>query len=138
MTPNEHNIAAFLRRLGHPVAIVARKPLDGSDRTTVHWPAEIDDVVDLAAGLARDHHAVYCNLNPLTADTLRTVYAQGVSIRDTMIARRSRVLIDIDGPPKDDAREQFEALREEIGEPLIATDSGNGFALIHTCDFPNA
>jgi len=65
--------------------------------------------------------------------------APGRSVSDAMIGRRTRVLIDIDGHnvSKEQAREQMEAIRAKIGEPLMATDSGNGFGLIYTCDLPN-
>ncbi|HEX4144696.1 MAG TPA: hypothetical protein VHY91_14410 [Pirellulales bacterium] len=135
--PDPATVAEFLRRLGHPVAIVGRKPLDGSGRQTVIWPAETDDPADVACGLAYDYQNVYVNLNELTPDALAMVPEQGVSIRDAMIARRSHLLIDIDGPPKEEAREQFAAILDELGEPLIATDSGNGYGLIYTINLPS-
>jgi len=39
--------------------------------------------------------------------------------------------------PKDIARQQKDAIKAEIGEPLIETDSGNGYGLIYTCNLPN-
>jgi hypothetical protein len=131
--------AEFLRRLGHRVALIGRKPVDHAPKSMVIWPAEQDDVVDHACYLSSLYHAVYVNLNPLAAYILDVVPEQGRSITDAMIASRTRVLIDIDGHdvPKDIACEQKDAIKAEIGEPLIETDSGNGFGLIYTCQLPN-
>jgi len=137
LAPNAATVAEFLRRLGHPVALVGRKPLNGSGGQIVIWPAETDDPADVACGLAYEFQNVYCNLNELNPDVLKIVPAAGISIRDAMIARRSHLLIDIDGPPKEEARAQFAALCVEIGKPLIATDSGNGYGLIYDFGLPN-
>jgi len=137
--PQESTIARFLARLGHPVALIGRKPVNGAPKSMVVWPAEQTDTVDQAAWLATQFHAVYVNLNPLHPDLMTALPDPGVSVSDAMIFRRTRVLIDVDGHnvPKDQAREQMEAIRAKIGKPLMATDSGNGYGLIYTCDLPN-
>ena len=132
-------IAEFLRRLGHPVALIGRKPVDHAPKSMVLWPAEQDDTADQAAWLARQYHAVYCNLNPLASYMLDLVPEPGRSVTDNMIARRTRMLIDIDGHnvPKELAREQKDAIKARFGEPLIESDSGNGFGLIYPIPYPN-
>lgn len=136
---NEDTIREFLSRLGHPVALVGRKPVDrDTPKSMVIWPAEQDDTADQAGWLSRRYHAVYCNLNPLLNYMLTVIPEPGTSVRDCMIARRTRVLIDVDGHsvPKEVARVQKDAIKARIGEPLIETDSGNGFGLIYPCDLP--
>ncbi len=131
---------AFLRRIGHRVALVGRKPRDPhAPKSKVLWPAEQSDPVDEALGLSREYASVYANLNPLTSEMLRTVPAVGVSVRDAMIARRTRLLVDVDAHDCDKAIacEQAEAIRARYGEPLLFTDSGNGFGLIYQIDYPN-
>ncbi len=139
MTSCPETIAEFLRRLGHPVALIGRKPVDRAPKSLVIWPAEQVDVVDQACWLSSQYHATYCNLNPLVAPALAGVPVDAFSVRDNMIAARTRVLIDVDGHdvPKDIARQQKDAIKAELGEPLIETDSGNGFGLIYTCQLPN-
>ncbi len=139
LLPCEHTIANFLALLGHPVALVGLKPVDVALAFACVWPAEQTDVVDQAAWLGRQYHAVYVNLNPLHPEMMSALPEAGRSVSDTMIARRTRVLINIDGHdvPKEVAREQMEAIKAQIGEPLMATDSGNGYGLIYTCDLPN-
>src|SRR5262245_44750221 len=119
-------IAEFLQRLGHRVALIGRKPIDRAPKSMVIWPAEQgDDVADQAWYLSTLYHAVYCNLNPLAAYMLDVLPEQGRSVTDDMIAARTRVLIDVDGHnvPKDIARGQKDAIKAELGEPLIETDS---------------
>jgi hypothetical protein len=125
--------------MGHPIALVGRKPIGHAPKSTVIWPAEQDDVADQAGWLSDQYHAVYCNLNPLAAYMLDVYPPAGRSVADNMIAARTRVLIDIDGHdvPKDSAREQKDAIKAELGEPLMETDSGNGYGLIYTCSLPN-
>ena len=135
-----HEIATeFLDRLAHPVAIVAQKPLDPyHQRIEVVWPGQMDDPVDMALGLSQQYKSIYINLNPLTDP--RAVYPPGISIRDSMIARRTRLLIDIDGHdvPKSEAERQKDAIKNHLGWPvLIETDSGNGYGLIYEIDLPN-
>jgi len=132
-------IAEFLRRLGHRVALIGRKPVDRAPKSTIIWPVEQDDVVDQVCYLGDLYHAVYCNLNPLADYMLKAVPEAGRSVNDAMIRARTRVLIDIDGHdvPKAVARAQKDSIKAEIGDPLIETDSGNGYGLIYTCDLPN-
>jgi hypothetical protein len=142
MLPNTPHIAEFFHRLGHRPMLLARKPVKGPETQTVLW--DIDDPVDHAAGLAYDHHSVFCNLNPLRSD-LQGKQFRGLA--DWMIEKRTRILIDVDGhgESKETAWAQTRQIREAIaggmlGEPelpIIETDSGNGFALIYECDMPN-
>lgn len=140
MRANPNTIAEFLTRLGHRVALVGRKPVERAPKSMVIWPAEQDDVPDQAAWLSGQYHAVYVNLNPLKPYLADCVPPTGRSVADNMIARRTRLLIDIDGHdvPKEMAREQKDNIKAQIGEPpLIETDSGNGYGLIYECDMPN-
>lgn len=128
----------FLRRLAHPVAIVATKPVSPHlPKSTVVWPPH-DDAADLACGLSEDYHSIFCNLNPLI-EIEEADKQPGCSVKNRLIARRTRVLIDVDGHdvPKETAHEQMEAIRAKLGEPLIATDSGNGYGLLYQCNLPN-
>jgi hypothetical protein len=141
MIANRTTVKAFLERLGHRVALVARKPLRRNlPNTTVIWPVDQgDETADIACGLSADYGSVYANLNPLHRAMHDVSPEPWRSVCDTMIARRARVLVDVDAHdcPKDEARRQFDAIRRQVGEPLIAADTGNGFALIYTCDLPN-
>jgi hypothetical protein len=139
MLPNDLTVREFVSRLGHPVALVGLKPIGNAKKTTVIWPAEQDDAADQACWLSRHYLSVYCNLNPLEPYMLDVVPDPWRSINDRMISKRTRVLIDVDGHdvPKDTAKVQWQAIRDRLGEPLIATDSGNGYGLIYTCDLPN-
>jgi hypothetical protein len=139
MLPEIETVAEFLRRLGHRVALIGRKPIDHAPKSMVIWPAEQDDVADQACWLARQYDAVYVNLNPLATYMLDVYPPTGRSVTDNMIASRTRVLIDIDGHdvPKEHAREQKDTIKAEIGQPLVETDSGNGYGLIYTCNLPN-
>jgi len=132
-------IREFLRRLGHPVALVGTKPLAGGPRVKVIWPAEQHDPPDEAAWLSHDYYSVYSQLNPLRGEMLTVQPEPWVSVRDSMIARRTRLLIDVDGHdlPKEIAREQKDEIKERYGTPLIETDSGNGYGLIYEIDLPN-
>lgn len=135
-----NTVTTFLHRLGHRVALVGMKPIGHAPRSMVIWPAEQgNDVADHAWYLSSLYHAVYCNLNPLAAYMLDVLPEQGRSVNDAMIGARTRVLIDVDGHnvPKDVARTQKDAIKAEIGEPLIETDSGNGYGLIYACNLPN-
>jgi hypothetical protein len=78
-------------------------------------------------------------LNPLLPELLTAFPARNVGLADAMIAKRTRVLIDIDGHamPKEQAREQKDAIKAKLGEPLIETDSGNGYGLVYPVDMPN-
>jgi hypothetical protein len=144
MTPDDETIATFLNRLGHKVVISARKPIDKFGAPMTLWPDELDDPVDQISGLAREYHAVYCNLNPLKPGI--GIPAIGVGLRDSMIAHRTRILIDVDGHdvPKEVAEQQKNEIKrvlatDEYGtasEPLIETDSGNGYGLIYETDLP--
>lgn len=135
-----NTIREYLRRLGHRVALVGLKPINGAPRTTVIWPAEQDDIADQAAWLSSSYWSVYVNLNPLRPELLDVVPSSGRSACDAMIARRTRVLIDVDAHSssitKGEARRQAEAVIAEIGPPLIYADSGNGYAIIYPCDVP--
>lgn len=139
MTPDYDTVAEFLRRLGHPVAIVGRNPVNPFGKSTVLWPQDQSDTVDEVCGIARDYHATYVNLNPLVPDVRDMSPDLGTSVRNAMIARRTRILIDVDAHdlPKEMAREQKDAIKARLGEPLIETDSGNGYGLIYTCNLPN-
>lgn len=140
MIPNHQTVAEFLRRLGHRVALVARKPVHPhSPKSVVIWPVDQgEDPADIACGLASDYHAVYANLNPLHQYMAHVSPDPWRSVCDSMIARRTRILIDVDAHdcPKAEARDQFNAIRRELGEPLIAADSGNGYGLIYSCNLP--
>jgi hypothetical protein len=105
----------------------------------VIWPAEQDDPADQAAWLSHFYYSVYANLNPLADYIHEAIPPAGRSVSDAMIARRTRILIDIDGhaAPKELAREQKDAIKDRFGPALIETDSGNGFGLIYACDYPN-
>jgi hypothetical protein len=137
IAPKPDTIREFLRRLGHPVAIVCRKPI-GDAGSIVLWPSDLD-VPDIAARrLAPDFDAIFCNLNPLKSPYRQDVQPPGTSIRRDMITRIARVLIDLDsqGSTKAEAYRQMLAIRDELGEPIMATDSGNGHALIYAVDLP--
>lgn len=139
MRPDPDTIAEFLRRIGHPVALVGRKPIGRAPKSMVIWPAEQTDTIDQACWLSSQYDAVYVNLNPLKTCLLDAVLPAGRSVCDLMIARRTRVLLDVDAhtTAKKIAREQAEQIKAELGEPLIASDSGNGFGLLYTCDLAN-
>ncbi len=132
-------VAEFLRRLAHPVALVGRKPIGHAPQSTVLWPVDVDDPADAACWLSHSYYSVYCNLNPLAPYLQDHRPLDAWSIRDGMVARRTRLLIDVDGHdvPKDVARQQAEAIKAEYGPPLIHSDSGNGFGLIYAIDLPN-
>lgn len=144
---DRETIEIFLKRLGHPVMLKGRKPATAhAPKSTILFPSEQSDTVGEAAELAKQYHAVYVNLNPLLEE-----YVEGVpykcpndgggkmSVRDCMIARRTRLLVDVDGHdvPKEVARQQKDAIKAKLGEPLIETDSGNGYGLIYAIDLPN-
>src|SRR5438105_15122204 len=97
MIANYDTVTEFLRRLGHPVGLIGRKPAGSGPKSMVIWPVEQDDAADQACWLARQYHATYCNLNPLASYMLDVVPEPGRSVCDNMIASRTRVLIDIDG-----------------------------------------
>ncbi|MGE0696882.1 MAG: hypothetical protein AB7O59_22400 [Pirellulales bacterium] len=133
---DESTVAEFLKRLGHAVAIVGVKPTTANTPpSSVKWPAEQTDILRHVARMSRYYYSVYVNLNPLRPEIL----SPKGSVRDNRIASRTRVLIDIDGHdvPKEVAREQKDAIKVKLGEPLIETDSGNGYGLIYPCDMPN-
>ncbi|WP_428304641.1 hypothetical protein [Lacipirellula sp.] len=136
----KQTIVEFLDRIGHPVAIVARKPVD--DRAPpmqVLWPVDQTDRIDQIEWLAEQYNAVYCNLNPLQERYLSVRPKHGSSVKDVMIARRSRLLIDIDGHgvPLDEAERQKDAVKAHLGWPvLIETFTGNGYGLIYETDLP--
>jgi hypothetical protein len=136
-------IREFLRRLAHRVVLVGL-----GERTRVIWPVEQDDPADSADWLSRQSHSVYVNLNPLepymesVAPHMRDPHDQDDipgSVRDAMIARRTHLLIDVDGHdcPKEEARDQKDAIKARYGPPLIETDSGRGYGLIYNIDYPN-
>jgi hypothetical protein len=136
---NSAVVAEFLRRLGHTVALIGRKPLGQEPVSTVLWPIDVDDPVDAACYLSRFYHSVYVNLNPLASYLRDHRPISARSINDRMVERRTRLLIDVDGHdmPKDVAREQAEAIKAEYGQPLVHSDSGNGFGLIYDINLPN-
>ncbi len=139
MKPDETTIREFLRRLGHRIALVGMKPVDASPKSMVIWPSETDDPADSACWLSRQYHSVYCNLNPLVSELDECVLPRGRSVSDSLVERRTRLLIDIDGHdvPKELACEQKDAIKERYGPPLIETDSGNGYGAIYPVDYPN-
>lgn len=139
MSPDYATVAEFLRRLGHPVALIGRKPVDSAPSSMVIWPIEQDDAADQACCLSQQYHAVYANLNPLASYMLDVMPDRGRSVSDDMIARRTRLLIDVDAhdAPKELARDQKDAIKARYGAPLIETDSGNGYGLIYAIDYPN-
>ncbi len=94
---------------------------------------------DAACYLSRLYYSVYANLNPLESYMLKVRPDEGRSINDRMIVRRTRLLIDVDAHDgaKATAREQAEEIKDELGQPLIHSDSGNGFGLIFPIDMPN-
>jgi hypothetical protein len=133
---NESTAGEFLSRLGHAVAIVGVKPaVAGIPPSVVKWPAEQTDLLRHVARMSHCYYSVYVNLNPLRTE----IQAPKGSVRDNRVARRTRVLIDIDGHdvPKAQACEQKDAIKAKLGEPLIETDSGNGYGLIYPVDMPN-
>lgn len=140
MLADYDTVREFLRRLGHPVALVGLKHRKSwFPKSQVIWPIDQgDDPADVACWLSDHYQSVYCDLNPLLSYLLDVRPPAGVSIRDTMISRRSRVLIDIDAHDcaKLTAQQQKDAIIAELGEPLIAADSGNGFGLIYPVDLP--
>ncbi|MEX1039733.1 MAG: hypothetical protein WDZ51_03825 [Pirellulaceae bacterium] len=107
-------------------------------RSRIIWPIDQDDPADIACGLSEDYSSVYCNLNPLRVELLSVDPGPGVSIRDSMILARTRVLVDIDAHHgnKQQAEIEKDAIRNELGPPLIESDSGNGFGLIYPCRLP--
>lgn len=140
MSPDIDTVLEFFQRIGHPVALVGLKPTDPqASKTQVIWPAEQDDPADQACWLSRRFGSVYANLNPLADYMLCCVPPDGRSVSDPMIARRSRLLIDIDAHEGDieAARVQKDAIKERHGPPLIESFSGRGFGLIYPIAFPN-
>lgn len=141
-------IREFLSRIGHRVAVVARKPvpekpIDLPDQY-VFWPAQLIDPPDQIAWLADYYDAIYVNLNPLAPRWHYEVLPPGKSIRDNMIDRRTRVLLDIDAHDCElsVAAEQRDGVREwmlkhQSATPLMETESGNGYGLIYPVDFAN-
>jgi hypothetical protein len=119
------------------VALVCLKPI-GDACKTILWPSDLDVPHIAARRLAPDYDAIYVNLNPLMSAYLKDAQPPGTSIRRTMIARITRLLIDLDSndSSKAEARRQMLAIRAELGEPIMATDSGNGHALIYGVDLP--
>ncbi len=141
LEPDRQTIETFLRLLGHKVAVIARKPCDKrAPSMVVLWPVDLEeDRTDQILYLAENYNAVYVNLNPLKPQYETVRPRQGSSVRDAMIERRTRVLIDIDGHdvPKEDAEQQKNAIKEHLGWPvLLETDSGNGYGLIYEVDYP--
>jgi hypothetical protein len=140
MRSDQDTIREFFRRLDHRAALVGLKPIDDAPNSTVVWPSQTDDPADTACWLASQYYSVYCNLNPLAAYALESVPLNpGASVRDNMIARRTRLLIDIDAhhSTKELAEAQKDAIKERYGPPLLENDSGNGYALIYPIDYPN-
>jgi hypothetical protein len=121
------------------VALVGLKPIGRAPKSTVLWPIDIDDAADEACSLSRQYFSVYCNLNALAPYMLDVRPDEGRSVNDRMIARRTRLLIDVDAHDGDKAaaRHQAEAIKAELGQPLIHSDSGNGYGLIYSIDLPN-
>lgn len=117
---------------------MARKPI-GHARPVVLWPDDLTGGAHISARrLAPDYDAVFVNLNPLKPAYLKDAQPLGTSIRRSMIARITRLLIDLDsqGSTKAEAYRQMEVIRAELRQPLMATDSGNGHALIYPVDLP--
>jgi hypothetical protein len=148
MIADTNTIREFLTRLGHKPAIVARKP--NIDKPTdlpdmyVLWPVQIIDAPDQIAFLANYYDAVYCNLNPLAPKWQYEILPPGKSIKDSMIGRRTRTLVDIDAHDCElsVAADQRDRVRDWIKQnlddaPLIETESGNGYGLIYACDHAN-
>ena len=143
MLPNENDIAAFFARLGHRRPMLyAFRPIGQARAKTILWG--VDDPVDTAAGLACEYHSVYTNLNPIRPEV--TPVDDGQGLADWMIAKRTRILLDVDGDgDKATAWQQTCQIREAIaggmlGEPelpIVETDHGNGYALIYECDMEN-
>lgn len=133
-------VHAFLRLLGHRVALVGMKPREPRiPKTHVIWPADQHEPEDHACWLSSRYASVYCNLNPLVPEILECVPSAGVSVRDKMIARRTRLLIDIDahGGEPESVEPQKDAIRDRYGLPRIETFSGRGYGLIYPIDYPN-
>lgn len=109
-------------------------------RTTIVWPKDLDDVADQALWLNNFYYSIYVNLNPLTSSIAEEDMLPGNSIKDRLIVRRSRLLIDLDAHgdiTREQASDEKEAIKERFQNPLIESDTGNGFALIYDIDFPN-
>lgn len=102
------------------------------------WPSDLDVPHIAARELAPNYDAIYVNLNPLKAAYLHDAQPLGTSIKRYMIARITRLLVDLDsqGSSKVEACRQMLAIRTELGDPLMATDSGNGHALVYPVDLP--
>jgi hypothetical protein len=131
-------IREFLRRLGHPVVLIGQQPIRGHENAVI-WPVDQDDPADEACALIRSYHRIFVNLNPLRRELLDARPVEPWrTVRRPMIDRISRLLIDLDaqGSSKAEAYRQMLAIREELGEPLMATDSGNGHALIYPVELP--
>jgi hypothetical protein len=148
MLADTDTIREFLTRLDHRVIVVARKPL--ADRPVelpdqyVLWPVQLIDPVDQIAWLANYYDAVYVNLNPLLSDWHHKSLPHGRTIKDVMIARRTRILLDIDahGCELSQAADERDKAREWVQQrwgdfPIMETESGNGYGLIYACDFAN-
>lgn len=140
MLAHYQTVSEFLRRLGHRVALVGLKPRKSwLPRSQVIWPIDQgDDPADVACWLSDQYGSVYANMNPLREELFTVRPSAGVSIRDTMISRRTRVLIDVDAHDceKQIAERQKDDIIAELGEPLISADSGNGYGLIYAVDLP--
>lgn len=135
-------IGAYLRLLGHPIVVVAQRPVrDGLPEKQFIWPVDLVEPVEQIAGLAEDYNRVFCNLNPLKERYLDVRPANGTSVRDVMIERRTRLLVDVDahGTSLEEAEQQKEAIKRFLGwAPLLECYSGNGFGLIYPIDMANA
>lgn len=147
MIGSYETINEFLDRLGHPVALVGLKRVQDTKingrpppKSMILWPKDQDDPADQALWLNNYYFSIYVNLNPLLCEIDDVDMLPGNSIKDRLIAKRSRVLIDLDahGPiSKGQALEHKEAIKLRYGDPLIESDTGNGFALIYDINFPN-
>lgn len=133
-------IKEFLHRIGHPVVVVARKPVDErAPPMQVLWPFDQDDRISQIEWLAEQYNAVYVNLNPMQERYLTVRPKNGTSVKDVMIARRTRILVDIDGHDVslDEAERQKDAVKAHLGWPvLLETFTGNGYGLIYETDLP--
>ncbi|MBA4104471.1 MAG: hypothetical protein C0485_01845 [Pirellula sp.] len=140
LAPDRPTIETYLQLMRHPVAVIARKPHDlRAPNMQVLWPIDLTEPIEQVLWLAEQYNAVYVNLNPLKPQYEIVRPRPGSSIRDAMIQRRTRVLIDVDGHdvPKEEAERQKNEIKKYLGWPvLMENDTGNGYGLIYECDYP--
>lgn len=132
---NHDTIIEFLNLLGHEVALVGR-----STKVRTIWPEQIqNDGLLWALEELEDCPSIYVQLNPLLPQ-FHAAQPPHISVQNKMIARRTHLLIDIDGHdvPKDEAERQKNEIKQYLNWPvLLETDSGRGYGLIYQFNSPN-